>query len=285
MTRPDCWAVLGMAPTADEREIKRAYARLLKTTRPEDDAEAFQRLRQAFEAALWQAVELTQQPPVPAEAEGERDAREIEAEQRLRPHIEKLAELNEQGTRDEAMAALDATLDAFGLRNADTRDPVVWRLFEDGMLWVCCDIAANHDDFLRAALQLFGWAEPGNWLAEKDPKTVEWLRLRLLEADALEAVDQLLNLAELGSERTAGEELRRLLDGDLLINVDVRHLFEAELMVGLSEFEPVPADFTGQVVELFGWQRDYRHLEEYHPDAWRMFSKKIAALHLLTSTS
>ena len=285
MTQPDCWAVLGMAPTADEREIKRAYARLLKTTRPEDDAEAFQRLRQAFEAALWQAVELTQQPPVPVEVDGERDAREIEAEQRLRPHIEKLAELNEQGTRDEAMAALDATLDAFGLRNADTRDMVVWRLFEDGMLWVCCDIAANHDDFLRAALQLFGWAEPGNWLAEKDPKTVEWLRLRLLEADALEAVDQLLNLAELGSERTAGEELRRLLDGDLLVNVDVRHLFEAELMVGLSEFEPVPADFTGQVVGLFGWQRDYRHLEEYHPDAWRMFSKKIAALHLLTSTS
>lgn len=48
------WAldVLGLAGDADEREIKRAYARQLKQTRPDEDAEGFQRLHDAYRYAL-----------------------------------------------------------------------------------------------------------------------------------------------------------------------------------------------------------------------------------------
>ena len=48
----DCWTVLQLADDADERTIKRTYARLLKNCRPDDDAEGFQRLREAYEQAL-----------------------------------------------------------------------------------------------------------------------------------------------------------------------------------------------------------------------------------------
>ena len=47
----DCWQILGIEPTNDERAIKRAYAKQLKTTRPDDDAAAYQRLREAFDYA------------------------------------------------------------------------------------------------------------------------------------------------------------------------------------------------------------------------------------------
>lgn len=48
----NCWHILNIPPTGDERAIKRAYAKLLKTTRPDDDAAAYQALRQAFDDAL-----------------------------------------------------------------------------------------------------------------------------------------------------------------------------------------------------------------------------------------
>lgn len=49
------WQLLEIAPDSDERSIKRAYARLLKTNRPDDNPEDFQRLREAYEDALAEA--------------------------------------------------------------------------------------------------------------------------------------------------------------------------------------------------------------------------------------
>lgn len=43
---------LGLRPEADEREVRKAYARLLKSNRPDDDPVAFQQVNQAFQAAL-----------------------------------------------------------------------------------------------------------------------------------------------------------------------------------------------------------------------------------------
>ncbi len=48
-------AALELDAGADERSIKRAYARLLRSNRPDDDPAAFQRLHEAYQAALqWQ---------------------------------------------------------------------------------------------------------------------------------------------------------------------------------------------------------------------------------------
>jgi hypothetical protein len=46
------WSELEVAPTATESDLKKAYARKLRITQPEDDPEGFVRLREAYEAAL-----------------------------------------------------------------------------------------------------------------------------------------------------------------------------------------------------------------------------------------
>lgn len=47
-----CWTILSLPADADTRSIKRQYAILLKQTRPDEDPEGFQRLREAYEQAL-----------------------------------------------------------------------------------------------------------------------------------------------------------------------------------------------------------------------------------------
>lgn len=54
MTDSD-WSVLGIEKTNDRREIKRAYARKLKSCRPDDDPAGFQRLHDAYQRLLSRA--------------------------------------------------------------------------------------------------------------------------------------------------------------------------------------------------------------------------------------
>lgn len=59
------FALLGLTPETDAASVKRAYARLLRTTRPDEDPEAFQRLHTAYKLVLAH-VTRTAPPPVNA---------------------------------------------------------------------------------------------------------------------------------------------------------------------------------------------------------------------------
>lgn len=48
----NCWKVLGIEPTSDKKEIKKAYARLLKQYHPEENPEEFKQIQEAYQQCL-----------------------------------------------------------------------------------------------------------------------------------------------------------------------------------------------------------------------------------------
>lgn len=48
----NCWEVLGIEPTSDKKEIKKAYARLLKQYHPEENPEEFKQIQEAYQHCL-----------------------------------------------------------------------------------------------------------------------------------------------------------------------------------------------------------------------------------------
>lgn len=155
------WAILGTEPTGDERALKRAYAKRLKVTRPEDDPAAFQELREAYEYALRHAHLFAEELPEPQTPEAEAEAEAPEA-----PPMEP-ADL--WGVIDEP--AQEPPAELWGvIAQEQTPPPVQWGV-------VAIDPAQEADNLWQGCLALARHADAGEVLA------------RILQDDAMLNLD------------------------------------------------------------------------------------------------
>ena len=54
----NAWEILGIEPTSDKKEIKKAYARLLKQYHPEENPEKFKKIQAAYQQCLHSDQEI-----------------------------------------------------------------------------------------------------------------------------------------------------------------------------------------------------------------------------------
>ncbi len=164
----DIWSVLGIASTNDETQIRRAYARRLKETHPEDDAEGFQRLRRSYEFALQLArhghfAEADAPDPAPEATAHERvDAQEEPAPHvdAGRAHIEQL--LANLGTRlnqtvPDNLGATQALDDLFTSLHLERLD--LLQRAESGVAQILLHSVPRSDGLMAKADKFFGWSE------------------------------------------------------------------------------------------------------------------------------
>lgn len=160
----DCWTVLQLPEEADERTIKRTYARLLKSCRPDDDAEGFQRLREAYEEALaysrwradWEEEGTTVQAPVAEQAYGNlNDLAELMDVSALHPAPFEAPKAN----------PAQALLTGLSPDNLDERWIQAQRqdctdAFQAGLLRHCFDHPGERADIASWAVQHLEWLTP-----------------------------------------------------------------------------------------------------------------------------
>lgn len=182
------WQVLGIVPTDDEQAIRHAYAKLLKTTRPEDDPDGFMRLRRAYDNALQQAragsaaspprksggataKALHPIPDIAEPVDAPADADPADAD------VEDIVARLDGGDEAGAIARLDSALDTPRLIALDAR-----AAFERCLLQALADRAPLPLELSKAAIRRFQWDESIDHLSRPH----RHLALRLLEVPEAE---------------------------------------------------------------------------------------------------
>lgn len=304
----DCWTVLQLDDDADERTIKRAYARLIKNCRPDEDAEGFQRVREAYEQALsyarWQAEH---------QQEEEEEERQTDVVEQSHGHFNDLAELMDVSTlRPAPLEAREldpahALLQGVGLHNLDERWAQAQQqgcgdAFQAGLLRHCFEAPGERSAIVHWATQHLEWLTPWQRVS-----MAPWQHQALVSQLLQEYRDHLQALLAQKAEREFVTALTQYNSQPWLRVFDLQQQWQQSILRLLHDSQwSVP--LFERVCQAFGWDdqqgihpeptwiwRDlvsrceqesfYANLQEKAQDTRRMSVDAQAARLLLTPMS
>lgn len=247
----DCWTLLQLPEEADERTIKRTYARLLKSCRPDDDAEGFQRLREAYEEALaysrwradWEEEDTTVQAPVAEQAYGNlNDLAELMDVSALHPAP------FETPQADPAHTLLS------GLNASNFRERWVLSIqqdctdaFQAGLLRHCFDKPSERVEIASWAVQHLEWLTPWQQVA-MTPWQHDTLTSELLQ----EYRNTLHNLLEQKDERALINQLTQYSNQPWLRVFDLQQQWQ-RIVLQLLHDSHWSVPLFERVCQAFGW--------------------------------
>ncbi len=125
-TKDNPFAILGLAPTLDQGQIKRAYFRLLGRHSPHADPEGFRRIRDAYEALMGPGLHAAL-ATAPLDVDAELEPLERELGPRIAEAKQRYAELED---RRRALASFAALL-RLDLASARVRSGIEHRAAPD----------------------------------------------------------------------------------------------------------------------------------------------------------
>lgn len=253
------WTLLGLDADADTRSIKRRYAQLLKQHRPDEDADAFQRLREAYEQALahaaaqdrsrddgtdqWQALAsvVQDEPAVVAAIEAPPHAR-----------IEQLLQASE---------SLDAALQ-------QAREQGLEADLQRHLMARCATLDEEGLNILRWGMQRLQWLSP--WQADYLSRSHSDALVARLLALELETLQQRL---QAGEERAVVDAATALLASDWLQSFDRRQQLQDGMIWMLEVTDHWSGGLFERLCRLFGWNEDTGELpcsvERWNWLCWR----------------
>ncbi|SDW26042.1 hypothetical protein SAMN05444064_102186 [Pseudomonas syringae] len=258
----DCWGVLQLQDDADERSIKRQYARLLKTTRPDDDPVAFQRLRDAYEQALERArnrVEYDREGNETWSFAGQESTALDTPALRVQPHDQALSGFD--GTDALVRPAIElnwyeqasrTTPDNLHAQHQLARDQGCDEVFQQHLARRCLLDPEDNLPLIKAAVEQLHWLTPWQKVQLRAHQSH-----RLTQALLESSVQPMHALLESNEERAFLEALKTLQQQPWLASFDRQEQLEQWTMaLLLNNHHWSPALFE-RLTNLFGWDKKH----------------------------
>ncbi|KAA8707309.1 J domain-containing protein [Pseudomonas cannabina] len=258
----DCWGVLQLQDDADERSIKRQYARLLKTTRPDDDPVAFQRLRDAYEQALERARNRVEDDSEGDEAwsfAGQESTALDTPALRVQPHDQALSGFD--GTDAPVRPAIElnwyeqasrTTPDNLHAQHQLARDQGCDEVFQQHLARRCLLDPEDNLPLIKAAVEQLHWLTPWQKVQLRAHQSH-----RLTQALLESSVQPMHALLESNEERAFLDALKTLQQQPWLASFDRQEQLEQWTMaLLLNNHHWSPALFE-RLTNLFDWDKKH----------------------------
>ena len=251
----NCWTLLQLPEDADERSIKRSYARLLKSHRPDEDAEGFQRLRDAYEHALkiarWRDKGSTKDAHnLPATTLEAKSANAPQTYEWSWPaDIQPLSSSPFAPIVDDPTPALLAGLTEQNLpeRWQKARQHHCADAFQQALLQLCFEQPGLRRSITAWAVQHLEWLTP--W---QTVRMTAWQAEALCSGLLQEYRQVLQDLLEAGQEQPFLQQLQNDMQQPWLRVFDRRQEWQRTVLQLLHETQwSLP--LFGRVCQLFGW--------------------------------
>lgn len=260
----NCWSVLELDRNADERSIKRQYAKLLKVNRPDEDPDAFQRLRDAYE----QALDLARNRLEADEDEDEYGYEESDTSPEALMHLQlvetvQVSEPTVVSTPPPVEQSWYELAHKTTAQNLHSQHQLAKDLgadaqFQQHLVQRCLIDVADNLELLKAAVAQLQWLTP--W--QKVTLSAHQEK-RLIQALLDDVLPRLQTLLEKQQERQFLDELKALEQQPWLEKLEHReHLQRWTMTLLINTRDWTPALFE-RICQLFDW--DQKHYAPTDP--------------------